>query len=155
MRSQIFAAAALAGMVITAIAPPVRAQSPEPTAMRAAELATQKARQVLFKIRTAGGTYSTGTATLQPIGRTRTRITLRIPPGPSDYSARLYPGSECNDQRNMAATLTLAPLNSAGANAPVSHTIVNLPLEKLSSHYLVDVRKAAQRQAATEACAHL
>ena len=148
-------AAALAGLLSAVPAAPALAQTPEPTAVRAAELATQKARQVTFQIRHPNGTTGTGTVTLQQIGRTRTRITLRIPPAPDNYRANLYPGSECSDQRNLAAQLALAPLNSAGANASVSRTVVQIPIERLSSNYVVDIRKASQRAAVTEACAHI
>src|SRR6202011_1746827 len=88
---------------------PAVAQTPAPQAVRAADLATQKARQVTFQIRHPSGTMGTGTVTLQQIGRTRTRITLRIPPAPANYTANLYPGTACNDQRNLANRLPPPP----------------------------------------------
>ena len=120
-------------------------------AVQAAHAATRAARVITFHL--SGGS---GSVTLQRIGRTRTRIVLRVPPAARNESARLYRGRDCNDQRHLADSLVaLAPINSAGSGAPVSQTIVSLPIERLTSDYVVDVRNRTSRSQVAAACAHL
>lgn len=121
-------------------------------AVRAAHDATRAARMVTFQLRGGGK----GSVTLTRIGRTRTRIVLRVPASTSSRTARIFRGRDCNDQRHLADSLiALAPLNAAGAGAPVSRTIVSIPIERLTSDYVVDLRNSTQRSQISEACAHL
>ena len=123
-----------------------------PQAVQAAHAATQAARVITFHLNGGGN----GSITLQRIGRTRTRIVLRVPAAAANESARLYRGRDCNDQRHLADSLVaLAPINSAGTGAPVSQTIVSLPIERLTSDYVVDVRNRTTRSQVAAACAHL
>lgn len=120
------------------------------TAVRAAQAATQAARTITFHLRDGGN----GSLTLTRIGRTRTRIVLHVPPGSSTSTARIFRGRDCNDQRHLADSLiALRPINASGAQ--VSQTIVSVPLERFTSDYVVDLRKASERQQIAEACAHL
>ncbi len=84
-----------------------------------------------------------GTVALYQIGRTRTRIVVRIPQG-GNYALSLYPGSDCADNiEQVRSAIALAPINTAAANAPESQTIVEVPIEKLQSdNYVIDVRNA-------------
>jgi len=128
------------------------ASAATPQAAQAAHAATRAARVITFHLSGGGD----GSVTLQPIGRTRTRIVLRVPAAAGKENARIYRGRDCNDQRHLADSLVaLAPLNSAGTGAPVSQTIVSLPIERLTSDYVVDVRNQTTRSQVAAACAHL
>jgi hypothetical protein len=138
------------------VAPTVasRTASPSAQADKAAELATKAAKQVLLESR--HGSNMNGTVALYQIGRTRTRVVVRIPQG-GNYALSLYPGSDCADNiEQVRSAIALAPINTAAANAPESQTIVELPIEKLQSdNYVVDVRNATNRQALAQACARI
>lgn len=123
-------------------------------ASRAAEDATKKAKAITLEAR--HGSSTTGAIYLTQIGRTRTRVTVRIPKT-GNYNLSIYQGSDCVDNLASArSAIALAPLNSAGVNAPESSTIVEMPIEKLQSgDYLLDVRSATERAALAQACAKL
>ncbi|BDE07313.1 hypothetical protein WPS_25890 [Vulcanimicrobium alpinum] len=150
--ASVFSAAALAVCVTTAgLAAVAAAATPNPG--NAAALATAKAQ--LVTLRAMHGSGAGGTVQLSVIGRTRTRVVVRIPQGGA-YALTLHPGSDCNDNRALAQSLALAPLNAAGTGAPTSSTVVDVPLETLrSGDYVVDVRKATERSAVAQACARL
>jgi len=132
---------------------PATSGTPSPEAVRAAADATKEAKAVLLEAR--NGSKVSGTVSLQTIGRTRTRVTVRIPDG-GNYALMLHPGTDCSDNAVMARSIALAPLNSAAPNAPESQTIVELPIEKLQSeNYVVEVRDATNRDAVAQACAKL
>ena len=119
----------------------------------AAALATAKAH--LVTLRAMHGSGAGGTVQLSVIGRTRTRVVVRIPQGGA-YALTLHPGSDCNNNRALARSFALAPLNAAGTGAATSSTVVDVPLETLrSGDYVVDVRKATERSAVAQACARL
>ena len=131
---------------------PSQSATISPTAVKAAEDATQAAREVTFKIE---GTGAKATVRLYTIGRTRTRVVVTIPQG-AQYQVRLYPGSDCSNNRAMAASaIALTPMNSVAGNAPQSQAIVELPIEELTKNYLVDVRNMNQQSEVAAACAHL
>jgi hypothetical protein len=80
---------------------------------------------------------------------------VTIPQG-AQYQVRLYPGSDCSNNRAMAASaIALTPMNSVAGNAPQSQAIVELPIEELTKNYLVDVRNMNQQSEVAAACAHL
>jgi hypothetical protein len=125
-----------------------------PPSVRAAQDATKAARQVTFDLERIGGKVH-GTVQMYTIGRTRTRIAIKIPTG-GNYRFRLYPGTECSENRAMAASaIALTPMNSIAANAPQSQTIVQLPIEKVTQNYVVDVRDANTKSSVIAGCAHL
>jgi hypothetical protein len=131
---------------------PTQSATFSPTAVEAAKDATKAAREVTFKLEGSG---LQGTVRLYTIGRTRTRIVVTIPQG-SQYQVRLYPGSDCSNNRAMAASaILMTPMNSVAVNAPQSQTIVELPIEEVTKNYLVDVRNMNQQSEAAAACAHL
>jgi hypothetical protein len=124
---------------------------------QAARAATQAAKNVLVRIEQRHGSGISGTVTLRPMGnRTAVLVALRsnVPAKPV---VTLHRGSDCQDGAYATqADIALAPMNSAGANAPISETIVNLPIEKIrGSDYVVDVRNATQRAEFAQACARL
>ena len=80
---------------------------------------------------------------------------MRLPAG-HNFRVMLYPGSDCIDNRTAsAADVTLRPLNFSTTGASTSSTIVSLPIQKVQSNYVVDVREATSRAAVSEACARL
>jgi hypothetical protein len=128
-------------------------QTPSPQAVKAAADATRAARKITFEARNGSGI--SGTVGLQTIGRSRTRISVRLPAG-GKYRVTLYPGSDCIDNRTATqADIALMPTNFNTTGASSSSTIVSVPLQKLSSNYVVDVRDATNRTRVAEACAHL
>jgi hypothetical protein len=125
-----------------------------PSSVQAAQDATKAARQVTFDIARIGGTVH-GMVQMYTIGHTRTRIAISIPKG-GNYRFKLYPGTECSDNRAMAASaIALTQMNTAAGNAPQSQTIVQLPIEKVSRNYVVDVRDANTKSSVIAGCAHL
>lgn len=118
----------------------------------AAKLATERAQSVTLT--DAYGHGAMGTLRLQRIGRTRTRVVLQVPGGTAPGRIELRRGTDCNANRNAAASSSIA-LNRVN-DAHVSETIVDVPLDQLQSgNYLVAVRNATQRQQFYQACARL
>jgi hypothetical protein len=76
---------------------------------------------------------------------------------PAKPVVTLHRGADCQDGPYATqADIALAPMNAAASNAPISQTIVNLPIEKIrGSDYVVDVRNATQRAGFAQACARL
>jgi hypothetical protein len=129
------------------------AQTPSPQAVRAAADATRAAQRVTIEARNGSGLN--GSVGLYRIGRSRTRILVQIPRGGA-YRVLLYPGSDCVNNRSAAATaVALTPTNFNTTHASAASTIIALPLEKVRSNYVVDVRNANERAAQTAACARL
>ena len=124
-------------------------------AVRAAHDATLHAKAVLVRIEGRGGSRIAGTVALQPIGSTRTRVTVTITnPGAHPVTLSLVRGSDCNDNRHLALA-QMTPLTPVSAAQP-SRTIVEVPLSALrSGDYAVAVRDATTRRAIAEACAPL
>ena len=148
------AAAASAVLAASAIASAggdvALAQTPSPQAVKAARDATAEARSVTLHL-----DHGNATVSLQRIGRTRTRVRVLVPQG-GNYRFRLYPGSDCNSSRGTTASaVALAPMNTAGSGAVPSDTIVNLPIEKVSQNYLIDVQNATTNAQVANACARL
>jgi hypothetical protein len=145
-----------AAIAAISFAPVVAAQPPgtaSPQAVEAAAGATRAARKITFETRNGSGVR--GSVGLYVIGRSRTRIVVQLPTT-GKYRLTLYPGSDCAD--NRAATLAdvaLTPTNFNTSRASVSSTIVALPIEKVRSNYVIDVRDATNRAAVAAACARL
>jgi hypothetical protein len=138
--------------VVPGVAAPAPA-TPSAQAVQAAADATNAARKITFETRNGSGV--SGTVGLYTIGRSRTRIVVRLPAA-GKYRLTLYPGSDCID--NRAATLAdvaLTPTNFNTSRASISSTIVTLPIEKVRSNYVIDVRDASNRAALAAACARL
>jgi hypothetical protein len=144
-------AAALTTALLASSAATSSAQTPNP--VEAARDATLAARAVTYKLMT--GSAQSGTVTLQQIGRTRSRITVRFKTaGNSGTQLGLYRGSDCVSASGAAANvpIPLSPVNGS----QVSQTIVALPIAKLrSGNYLVAIRNATQQQQAAQTCARL
>jgi hypothetical protein len=145
------------GLFAIAAAPVPARQSapgtPSPQAVKAAADATRAAQQVNLEAMNHSGVN--GSVGLYVIGRSRTRIVVRLP-NAGKYRVTLHPGSECVD--NRAATLgdvALTPTNFNRTGASMASTIVALPLEQIRSNYVVDVRNANDRAALAAACARL
>ena len=145
------AVAAVTVALLGATAAASLAQSP--TSVQAAHDATLAAKAVTYKLMTGGA--QSGTVTLQQIGRTRSRVTVRFnTAGNAGTQLGLYRGSDCVSAAGAAANvpIPLSPVNGS----QVSQTIVALPLAKLQSgSYMVAVRKATQQQQAAQTCARL
>ena len=89
------------------------------------------------------------------IGRSRTRIVVQLP-ATGKYRLTLYPGSDCIDNRTATlADVALTPANFSTSRASISSTIVTMPIEKVRSNYVVDVRDATSEAGVATACAHL
>jgi ApbE superfamily uncharacterized protein (UPF0280 family) len=132
---------------------PGSAGTPSAQAVKAAADATKAAKRIDFDDMTLAGAH--GSILLYPIGRTRTRIVITVPQG-SQYNYTMYPGSECSNNRMMAAAaVRLKPTNMAAVGGSQSDTIVALPIEKVTSNYVVDVRNATTKAQAVAACAKL
>ena len=144
-------AVAVTAVLLGATAAASLAQSP--AAVRAAHDATLAAQAVTYKLMT--GTAQSGTVTLQQIGRTRSRITVRFnTAGNAGTQLGLYRGSDCVSPSGAMANvpIPLSPVNGS----QISQTIVALPLAKLrSGSYMVAVRNATQQQQAAQTCARL
>jgi|GEM_PF-1568544 len=150
-RRIVLATVAVAAALLGATAAASLAQSP--TAVKAAHDATLAAKAVTYKLMT--GSAQSGTVTLQRIGRTRSRITVRFSAaGNAGTQLGLYRGSDCVNAAGAMANvpIPLSPVNGS----QISQTIVALPLAKLrSGNYMVAVRNATQQQQAAQACARL
>lgn len=154
MRNQLTSFCAVIAIVSSAPAgaeqPP---GTPSPQAVKAAEDATRAARKITFETRNGSGVN--GSVGLYTIGRSRTRVLVRLPAG-GKYRVTLYPGSDCIDNRTAtAADVALKPMNFNTTGASMSSTIISLPIQKVQSNYVVDVRDANNRAAAAAACARL
>jgi opacity protein-like surface antigen len=124
-----------------------------PTAVKAAHDATRAAKAVTYRLMT--GTAQSGTVTLQQIGRTRSRVTVRFNAAPANGTRLgLYRGSDCirASGATALAPIALSPLDAT----QTSRTIVAVPISALrSGNYLVAVRNATQQQQAAQTCARL
>jgi len=145
-----------AAVVAIAWAPVIAAQAPgtpSPQAAKAAADATRAAQKITFETRNGSGV--SGDVGLFIIGRSRTRIVVRLP-NSGRYRLTLYPGSDCIDNRAATqADVALTPTNFNTTRASMSSTIVALPIEKVRSNYVIDVRDAGNRSAVAAACARL
>jgi opacity protein-like surface antigen len=123
------------------------------TAVKAAHDATLAAQAVTYKLMT--GTAQSGTVTLQQIGRTRSRVTVRFNTAPgAGTQLGLYRGSDCMNPAGAAANVPI-PLSLVNGSR-ISQTVVALPLTTLrSGNYMVAVRRATQTQQAAQTCARL
>jgi hypothetical protein len=131
------------------------AQSQSPTAVKAAHDATQEAKALTYRLDSPGGSHL-GTVTLERIGSTRSRITVRLAnPAAAGTRLTLHTGKQCHDPAYTgAAPPTQVVLNPVSQQ--VSQTIVALPLDSLQSgNYLVDVQNATARSQFSTACARL
>lgn len=155
---RIFSATALvltATVLCAGVARP--AQTPSPNAAAAARAATKEAQQVTYALQERHHSGMNGTVTLKPVGN-KTQVTVMMTsPTHTPPKLTLHSGSDCNDNRSaVASDIALAPMNSAGALAPNSQTLVNIPIGQLKEHnYVVDVRDATQRSQLAEACASM
>ncbi len=150
MNRRIFAAATAAALLASSAGASF-AQSP--TAVKAAHDATREAEAVTYRLMT--GSAQSGTVTLQQIGRTRSRITVRFNTAPTNGTQLgLYRGSDCI---NSAGAMANVPIPLSGFNgSQVSRTIVAVPISALrSGNYLVAARNATQQQQAAQTCARL
>jgi hypothetical protein len=142
--------------VAIASAPVAAAQAPgtpSAQAARAAADATRAAQKITFETRNGSGV--SGSVGLFTIGRSHTRIVVRLP-NSGKYRLTLYPGSDCIDNRTATqADVALTPTNFNTTRASMSSTIVALPIERVRSNYVIDVRDATNRSAAAAACARL
>jgi hypothetical protein len=140
-------------MSVVSVAAARAPETPSPQAAKAAADATRAARKITFETRNGSGV--SGTVGLYTIGRSRTRILVQLPTT-GKYRLMLYPGSDCIDNRTATlADVALTPANFNTTRASVSSTIVSLPIEKVRSNYVIDVRDATNRAAVSAACAHL
>lgn len=150
MDRRIVVTAVVAAAALSASAAAAVAQSS--TAVKAAHDATLAAKAVTYKLMT--GTAQSGTVTLQQIGRTRSRVTVRFNTAPAaGTQLGLYRGSDCVNPAGAMANvpIPLSPVNGG----QISQTIVALPLTKLRGNYMVAVRNATQTQQAAQTCARL
>jgi hypothetical protein len=124
-----------------------------PTAVKAAHDATRQAKAFIYELDSGSGT-KIGTVTLQRIGSTRSRITVKLAnPAAAGTRITLHSGQQCHDP-HVSATANQVVLNPVSQQ--VSQTVVALPLENLQSgHYLVDVQNATARGQFSSACARL
>jgi hypothetical protein len=151
-----WSAAVIAATAAVSLAPlSSGAATPSPNAVRAAELATQKAQAVTYALldRTSG--VNIGTVTLQRIGSVRSRIRVELKnPALSESKVTLRTGRDCQEPR--VANAPHSPILLNPFTGHTSDTIVNVPLNNLSSgKYLLDVQTATARAQAIDACAHL
>jgi hypothetical protein len=105
------------------------AQSATPEAARAA---SDAAKSVTTSLK--GPPTLTGPATRPPI--------LTVPSG-----------RECTGSAAASADVARVHINSAGALAPNSATIVQLPIHPVRSDYLADVRNVTRNSTLAQACA--
>lgn len=150
--------AILAAALATLTVMPVSARqsapgAPSAQAVKAAADATRAAQQIDLQAMNHSGIN--GSVGLYVIGRSRTRVVVRLPNG-GKYRVTLYPGSECTNNRTATlADVALTPTNFNTTGASMSSTIVALPIEKIRSNYVVDVRNANDQAAVAAACARL
>ena len=120
--------------------------TPSPQAVKAAADATRAAQQINLQAMNHSGLN--GSVGLYVIGRSRTRIVVRLP-NAGKYRVTLHPGSECTSSRTATlADVALTPTNFNTTGASMSSTIVSLPIEKIRSNYVVDVRSHPHRTSA-------
>jgi hypothetical protein len=155
MRYASIASSAAAAVAIS-ITPVVAAHSPgtpSPQAVKEAADATRAAREITLEARNGSG--MSGSVGLYRIGSSRTRVVVRIPTT-GQYRVTLYPGADCvNNRTATQSDVALTPTNFNTSRASMSSTIVSLPIAKVQSSYVVDVRDANNRAAVAVACAHL
>jgi len=149
----VFSAAAIAAVSIAPVAAAQPPGTPSPQAVKAAADATRAAQKITLEARNGSGV--SGSVGLYRIGRSRTRIVVQLPAA-GRYRLTLHPGSDCGDNRTATlADVALTPTNFSTTKASISSTIVSLPIEKVRSNYVVDVRNANNRAALATACARL
>jgi hypothetical protein len=138
---------------IAAAPAPLPAQTP--SQVKAAQLATQHAKNVTYQLLDRSSGVNLGTVTLQRIGATRSRIRVQLAnPALTEPRVTLRSGRDCNEPRIAQAPRSPILLNPFTGRT--STTIVNLPLTNLQSgNYLVDVRTATGRAQAMDACSRL
>ncbi len=145
--------AALTALIAALVATASASLAQSPTAIKAAHDATRHARAFIYELDSGSGAKF-GTVTLQRIGSTRSRITVRLAnPAAAGTRVTLHTGGQCHDARVNAAPhqVVLNPVSQQ-----VSQTIVALPLANLQSgNYLVDVQNATARSQFSSACARL
>ncbi len=143
--------AAVTAVLLGSSAAPSLALSPNP--VEAAHDATLAAKAVTYRL--MNGSAQSGTVTLQQIGRTHSRITVRFTTaGKAGTQLGLYRGSDCVNAAGATGNvpIPLSPVNGS----QISETIVALPIAKLrSGNYMVAVRNATQQQQAAQTCARL
>jgi hypothetical protein len=151
--SNVLVAAALTALASAPAGAHQTVQTPTAAAVKAAADATSAARKITF--RTRDGSGFDGSVGLYRIGRSRTRILVTLPAG-KKYRVTVYPGSDCTSNRTAtAADVALMPTNFNKTGAASQSTIISLPIQKVQSNYVVDVRDANDRTALTAACARL
>ncbi len=152
MRFLLFLSTALAAGVAVA---PAAARQSSAQAEKAAAAATRAAQKITVGLEMRHGSGVTGTVGLTKIGRARTRITVRLP-YPSKFRVTMYPGTDCNDNRAATGSdVALVPTNFNTTGASMSSTIVSIPIEKVQSNYVIDIRDATKRASLAAACAAL
>jgi len=151
MQRRVALTALIAALAATASAS--LAQSQSPTAIKAARDATRQAEALTYRLDSASGSHL-GTVTLQRIGSTRSRITVRLlNPAAAGTRITLHSGQQCHDP-HVSGTANQVVLNPVSQQ--VSQTVVALPLENLQSgNYLIDVQNATARSQFSSACARL
>jgi hypothetical protein len=149
MQRPIALTAMIAALVATANASP----ADTPAAVKAARDATLAAKAVTYRLASRQGT-NMGSVTLERIGSTRSRITVRLAnPAANGTRVTLHTGRQCHDPHVAAAP---APLALNPVSQQVSQTVVALPLSNLQSgNYMVDVQDATARSQFAAACARL
>lgn len=93
-----------------------------------------------------------GSVTLHPSGKATTiEVTMFNDRALIKPNVLLYAGTDCVASQPAAIRYRLNPVNSG----QTSRTVVELPIEKIETHYVIDVRDATQRAAAADACARI
>ncbi|HYW52698.1 MAG TPA: hypothetical protein VE826_01945 [Dongiaceae bacterium] len=126
-----------------------------PRSVKAAQLATQKAKAVTYSLLDRSSGVNLGTVTLQRIGSTRSRIRVQLAnPAAGAPRVTLRTGADCQEPR--IANAPRSPILLNPFTGRTSETVVNVPLTSLrSGKYLLDVQNATARQQAIDACARL
>lgn len=134
---------------------PNAASAQTPAQVKAAKLATQRAKALTYQLLDRSSGTNLGTVTLQRIGSTRSRIRVQLAnPARSEPRVTLRSGRDCNEPRIAQAPRSPILLNPFTGRT--STTIVNLPLTNLQSgNYLLDVQSATGRRQAIDACSRL
>jgi hypothetical protein len=130
------------------------AQTASPNAARAA---TQAAQAVTRQIEQRHHSGMSGTVQLHSMGVNRTEVLVSLHSMVREKPmVTLHRGSDCQDGRFATqADVVLAPMNATSENAQQSRAVINLPIQKVSSDYVIDVRNATQSAQFAEACARL
>jgi hypothetical protein len=151
-RRTVFAAAVVAASFA---ATPLGGAAQSPSAAKAAQLATQKAKAVTYSLLDRGTGVSVGNVTLQRIGGTRTRVRVQLTnPAQTAPRVTIRSGADCQEPR--IANAARGPILLNPFTGRTSDTVVNLPLTRLQSgNYLLDVQTATARQQAIDACTRL